>query len=411
MFIFSLLFSACKNEPDKKNYSQKKQNGKIIKYINYDDELDIKSTATIDTIEFRKRMSQILPNKRILELFGAGYQIFYLALDIYGDDKKVYFKLSPEAGSWISGYQNIHRTLLKENIELSDDFAIIPQKNDDSKAISLTSIFSVFHWAGGFSNTSPGQINGKKVNSRKTYQIDISTDNSGKTIKPWTIKEINRNKFSPVIKNNLVDQLYRGIFPAILKDDYKSLKDKIIFPQEAIVRGVSGKVLVKLFFEKDGSYAGYQLIKGLGYGCEDAVIEALKDYPIESYSSGERTSLILPFSFGPLKNTPVDIYVKSFEFSPTAKYNQLVLNLRNKYPPVYSSKIKYSVYVFLDNELIFSDYNASLGWDPEVGPKYWVGGNKIKPGEHEYRISIDPENVLNDVDRSNNIVRGKLVIK
>jgi len=411
ILVFTLLFTACKNENSDKTYTPGKQTGKVIKYINYDDELDVKSTATIDTIEFRKQMNQILPNKRILELFGAGYQIFYLALDIYDDDKKSYFQLSPEAGSWVSGYQNINRALLKENIELSDDFAIVPRNNDDSKAVNLTSIFGVFSWAGGFSNTSPGQINNKKVNSRKTYQIDISIDNSGKIIKPWTIKEIDRNKFKPVIKNNLVDQLYRGIFPAILKDDYKSLKDKIIFPQEAITREVNGKVLVKLFFEKDGSFSGYQLIKGLGYGCEEAVINALKDYPIESYPSGERTSLVLPFSFGPSKNKPVDVYVKSFEYSPTAKHNQLELTLKNKYPPVYYSKIKYSVYVFLNDKLIFSDYNASLGWDSEVGPKYWIGGNKIKSGTYEYRISIDPEGVLNDVDRSNNIVRGKLFIK
>ncbi|MDP2036964.1 MAG: hypothetical protein Q8L04_06240, partial [Ignavibacteria bacterium] len=241
--ICILIIAGCKKENNKAIHTHQKQTGKIIKNINYDDELDIKATATVDTVEFRKQLSQILPNSRILELFGAGYQIFYLALDIYDDDKKAYFQLTPEAGSWVSGFERIQRSLLKENIGLSENFAIIPQKNGDSKAYDLTMVFYSFHWAGNSFKTSPGLINGKKVNSRKTYQIDMSIDNSGKVINQWTIKEINREKFRPQLKGNLMSDFFKGYFPAVLKDDYKSLKDKVEFPQESIKRGVSGKVL------------------------------------------------------------------------------------------------------------------------------------------------------------------------
>lgn len=404
-FFFVFLFG-CKNGNDKPVNTQKSTH-EFQNRDYYDDELDTKSTAIVDTVEFRKQMNQLLPPKRISELFGSGYQVFYLALVIYDTNHRTYCRLLP-----LRGYENFERGLFKENIELSEDYAILSQKNDESKAINLKHAFYSFNRSLGKSfKTSPGMINGYTVISRKIFQIDVSIDNSGNIINPWTIKEISRELFRPHLKNKLTRDDFNGIFPARLKEDYKSYKDKVVFPKEAIERGVTGKVLVKLFFETDGTYAGYQFIKGLGYGCEEALIKALRDYTPSSYPSGERTSVVLPFSFGASKNTPVDIYVKSFEYSPTAKYNQLTLALMNKRAPVYSSKIKYSIYVFLNNELIFGDYVASLNWNPETGPKYWIGGKKIKPGTYEYKISIDPEGVLNDVDRSNNTVRGKLVIK
>jgi hypothetical protein len=375
-------------------------------------------------------MNKILSTKRIVELFGSGYQLFYLLLEI-NSDGTYYFQIAPEAGSWVTGLGSLERRLFKENLDLTNDYAIIPQVTGDSKAISIKDVFYT-HYADNSRSIfkcSAGTLNGKKVRSGKAFQIDVNLLENGVITKQWSIREIDLSKFRPNLKTKLGKEYYMGIFPAALNSEYKLLKDRIGFPKEAIQHNVCGKVFVKLFFDEKGNFDGYQLIKGLGYGIDEEVIKAINEFPVSGYPTGEKTNIILPFSFGTNKNTPVDISVKSFEFDPTAPYNNLRMVLINKVASTNSIKTKFSIYVFIDNELVFYSNQPILMWDPikgmscyfsaqtikpypgdETGTKF-LPGEKLKPGTYEYRISLDPENVLNDVDRSNNIVRGKLVIK
>lgn len=408
ILVSCLLFvvNACNNNKNQSEITKQEH------YLNYDDELDIKSTAKVDSIAFRNHMSKILSPNRIVELFGSGYQSFYLLLEI-NDNGKNYFMLSPEAGSWTTGLGNIERGLFKENLELTNDYVIIPQNAGDPKAVNIKDIFyshnALFDQT--IFKTEAGTLGGKKVRSGKAYQIDISILENGVITRPWTIREIDIAKFRTKLESGLTREYYMGFFPAVLKYNYKFLKDRIDFPKEAVTRGVSGKVFVKLFFEDDGKYSGYQLIKGLGYGVEDAVIRAINDFPPSAYATGERTTLILPFSFGASKNVDVDVMVKSFEYNPAGKHNKLKMVLVNKLKAPRTSRVKYAIYVFLNDKIILADKNVTLNWDPNEGMSYYFGGNNIKPGTYNYRVSIDPENILNDVDRSNNTVRGKLVVK
>ncbi len=405
-----IVLFACNGENKKTESVQQKSKNGGEKYLYYDDELDVKSSAKVDTVEFRKEMSKILPPKRIVELFGSGYQVFYMLLKIEINGN-VNVSFSPQGASWVTGFGQFENELFKEEVELSENYAIIPQNNGDSKAINIKELFYLnFSFFNKVFKASAGSLNGKIVRSGKVFLLDINVEDNGNIIHPWTIQEISVSKFRPQLKNNLGREYYMGFFPAILKDDYKSLKDKVVFPLQAINRGVTGKVLVKFFFEEDGKYAGYQLIKGLGYGCDEAVIKAINDYPLASHPSGERTTLILPFNFGPSNKTKVDLFVNSFIHDSRANYNKLKMEIGNKQTNDWVVKTKFRVSVMLDGEVIFFDNVATVPLN-DHGLQYYFGGDKIKPGEHEYKISIDPENVLNDVDRSNNIVRGKLVIK
>ncbi|MDP3580484.1 MAG: hypothetical protein Q8S39_01030, partial [Ignavibacteria bacterium] len=112
------IFYACSNENEKNNSGSHRSDQKSEHYLNYDFELDIKSTTTVDTVAFRNEMNKILSPKRIVELFGSGYQVFYLLLEINADGTNI-FKISPEAGSWLTGWSRFERGLFKENLELS----------------------------------------------------------------------------------------------------------------------------------------------------------------------------------------------------------------------------------------------------------------------------------------------------
>ena len=400
---FIVLF-ACNSENKKNEPIQQKSKSGGEKYFYYDDELDVKSTVTVDTAGFRKEMTKILPSRRIVELFGGGYQVFYLLATI-DLDGKVKARISPEGAYWFSGLGNVERGLFKENIEIANNFAITPQPHGDSKAIDITEQFYMKNLS--FDRpfkSEAGMLNGKKVRSGKAFQLDAFIGNDGKMIKQWNIHEIDIAKFRTHLKNNLARENYMGFFPAVLKDDYKSLKDKVVFPAEAIKHGVSGKILIKLFFETDGKYSGYQLIKGLGYGCEEAVIKAIENYPLSSYPSGERTTLIAPFRFGESSETKVDLTSSEVIEKNPDKHNNLYVRIYNKLSPYNTIQTKYFYSIIINSEIA----NQGLA---RVGDHQYFFKWKPRPGTYDYVVSIDPENVLNDVDRSNNIVRGKLVIK
>ncbi|MFA7227468.1 MAG: energy transducer TonB [Melioribacteraceae bacterium] len=410
MAVIAFIMGGCNSGGnDERSVNGEKKNSEH--YLNFDDESESKSTATVDTVEFRNVMERLLPAKRIVELFGIGYQVFYLGLTI-DPIGNVYATLAPDAGFWITGMGGLERLLFKENLELTNDYAIVPNSEGDSRAIKINDIFYTNDPnVGKAFNGFPGIKNGKKVRSLKIFQIDATVDNTGNLITPWSITEVDVSKFRPQIAGNLPREYYMGYFPAALKEDFKFIGQSMGFPEAAVKRGVRGRVLIKLFYEKDGEYAGYQLIKGLGYGCDEEVINTIKTFKPKSYPSGQRSTVLVPFNFGPSDKTPVDITVKLLEYDPSNPHNNLKMILINKLPISRSVKTKYSINVFFDGNLVLKDTSVGLNWDEKLGLVYYFGGNRIKSGEHDYLISIDPENVLNDIDRSNNTVKGKLVIK
>ncbi len=403
--ICLITIIACNNkEAENAGNNTDSKNAKVEKYLNHDDELDVRSSATVDTIEFRKFMTKVLPAKKIVELFGAGYQTFYLSLKIEPDGI-AYGAIAPEASSWVTGLGNVANDLFKENVEVSGEYAIIHLKKGELKAINMEKDFYTTQYQlKNVFKAKAGMLGGKVVRSGKLFQLDISVSHYGNALTEWIIKEIDFSKFRPKLKNNLQRESFMGFFPTLLKDEYKSLKDKVQFPQEAIRRGVQGKVLIKLFFDENGKYVGYQLMKGLGYGTDEAVINAISDYPLSSYPSGEKTTTVLPFKFGKDPNTLVDLTASELTEKNPDKYNNLYVSIFNKLKTDYNVKSKFFFSIMINNEIVNKGQF-------EVGEHGLYFKWKNKPGTYDYVIKIDPENVLNDIDRSNNTIRGKLVIK
>lgn len=56
----------------------------------------------------------------------------------------------------------------------------------------------------------------------------------------------------------------------------KSIQEKIIYPEIAIRAGVEGKVFVRAFVDESGSVTKAEVVKGIGAGCDEAAIDAVR---------------------------------------------------------------------------------------------------------------------------------------
>ncbi len=56
----------------------------------------------------------------------------------------------------------------------------------------------------------------------------------------------------------------------------KGIQEKIHYPEIAKRAGIEGRVYVKAYIDKNGNVAAAQIIKGIGSGCDESAIEAVK---------------------------------------------------------------------------------------------------------------------------------------
>ncbi|MGK9124340.1 TonB family protein [Olivibacter sp. SA151] len=55
------------------------------------------------------------------------------------------------------------------------------------------------------------------------------------------------------------------------------LKQHVIYPQDALDHGIEGLVSVTFEISKEGKPVNFRIRRGIGYGCEEAVIETIKN--------------------------------------------------------------------------------------------------------------------------------------
>jgi TonB family protein len=54
------------------------------------------------------------------------------------------------------------------------------------------------------------------------------------------------------------------------------IRSKIAYPEKAIVNNIEGDVKIGFNIEKDGSLSNFKILRGIGYGCDEEVINAIK---------------------------------------------------------------------------------------------------------------------------------------
>jgi len=59
----------------------------------------------------------------------------------------------------------------------------------------------------------------------------------------------------------------------------KYIRQRLIYPDKAITRDIEGTVEIGFTIGKDGSLTDIKIIKGIGYGCEEQIMEVLRKSP------------------------------------------------------------------------------------------------------------------------------------
>lgn len=68
-------------------------------------------------------------------------------------------------------------------------------------------------------------------------------------------------------------------FPGGEEKLYEYLKKSIKYPDSAKMSDIKGNVYIGFVVEKDGSISNIQLLRGIGYGCDEVALKAIKEMP------------------------------------------------------------------------------------------------------------------------------------
>ncbi|MDR3625326.1 MAG: TonB family protein [Ignavibacteriaceae bacterium] len=437
-FISLISFQGCKKGDDN-NAKQAVPQKKVENWANFDDEVDVKSEAVIDTVKFRKEIDKILPPEKIVQLFGSGYHNFYLGLTI-SKESEVQFTLGTNISFWLNPSADVKDLIFREGVDYNSLFkeykvhasntAVKQKKDAENNSVNQTykvhalknqskiennnnyTIFeNPFTDVNKIFTAKPGIMNGNPVRTIKLYEIAVFVSADGRIIKPWSVRDIELSKYREHLYEPNVNRFYfmTGL-PAVCLDGFESMRKQIVYPQEALRNGITGRVIVELFAGVNGELEGYQLLKGLGYGCDEAVLNAIKNSKFKANPTGQRSCIIVPFEFGPPQSTPIDLAVQLFDYNPdTSVYNNIRMQIVNKNQMDKNINLNYFIYVYINNYCVFQTYCPVVS-KTSLQQFYWFRWRPNKPGSYNYAIYIDPENRLNDSNRENNTVKGTLVV-
>ncbi|MBC8045768.1 MAG: energy transducer TonB [Fimbriimonadaceae bacterium] len=185
-------------------------------------------------------------------------------------------------------------------------------------------------------------------------------------------------------------------FPGGIETMYKWLAENIQYPDSARKNNIEGKVYAKFIVERNGSINEVTIMRGIGYGCDEEVINKLKQMPAwnPGLQQGKpvRTSYTLPVAFSLGEEKKNEDEKKQFqiveqmpEFPGGEKALYEFLGKNVKYPKeaikngieckvyiqfivekdgsISNAKIKRGVNELLDNEALRA-INAMPKWKP-----------------------------------------------
>jgi TonB family protein len=82
---------------------------------------------------------------------------------------------------------------------------------------------------------------------------------------------------------------------------FEFIENNLVYPQQAIDAGVEGWVVVGFYIEKDGTVSDAEVLRGIGYGCDEEALRVVglmpKWRPGAQGGTKIRVSMMLPIKF------------------------------------------------------------------------------------------------------------------
>lgn len=98
---------------------------------------------------------------------------------------------------------------------------------------------------------------------------------------------------------DIVDEM--PVFPGGDYELIKYIDENLNYPQDAIERGIQGRVFVKIIVEPNGIISNAKIIRGLGYGCDEEAVRVVESMPNwkPGRKNGEtvRVNMAIPVNF------------------------------------------------------------------------------------------------------------------
>ena len=111
--------------------------------------------------------------------------------------------------------------------------------------------------------------------------LKIKTDTSSVLVSAKRLKKKEKAKYK--IDNYLICAFptfnKESNFPAGKKAFLEFIYKQLIYPEAAVRNNIEGKVTIEFFINKDGSVFNPKIINGIGYGCDEIVIDAIHKSP------------------------------------------------------------------------------------------------------------------------------------
>ena len=358
------------------------------KQLSYPAYLAGQEKLNLDTIKVIQVLESTFPPETVLQFFGPGTHAFYLVAGTVKDEKSLIYTYAKDIGITA----NFIPEMLLENLRNTENAGTPFNKGKVDRE----------HIFGNISD-----VNAETPRTVGIYEIRIGIDKSKKVLYPWTILPLSIDKYRVHFDHKYErNEFTSNGFPRTMIGGYEELGKKILYPDEARQLGVSGKIVVSAYVDEKGNVVGTQLLRGIGFGCDDVALNAIKQskyYP----SDFGKSEVIIPIDFAlEYKSSSIDLTSTQFKYDPKAKYNNIYFNVINKgsaIPP----KTKVFVSLYIDKKMVAMSIMPQIKKDAS----FWVRWENVKKGMHEYVLYIDPENNLKETNRANNIVTGSFELR
>lgn len=192
---------------------------------------------------------------------------------------------------FIDKLQMINRQKLSANHTLvapylSDTTSMVPKIKQEelNKEITKKLLIKMRDW-----EFTPAILNNKSVPMRKEIDAQFLVSKSGKNdfdiiaIKQF---QVSFKSFSPNDYFVAVEQMPQPI------GGIAEIQNNIIYPENEKRAGIEGRVYVKAYIDSNGSVVKAEIIRGIGGGCDEAAMEAVKNVKFTSgIQNGKRVNV------------------------------------------------------------------------------------------------------------------------
>ncbi len=124
-----------------------------------------------------------------------------------------------------------------------------------------------------------------KSNNQEVVNVNLQSDVS-------QLSEVVVTGYSPMKDDANGEPVIKLAEPAGGRRAYdKYLKNSLRYPQQALDNQVKGRVTIQFTVHADGSLDEFNILKGLGYGCDEEVIRLVKDGPTWSPTTEDNVAV------------------------------------------------------------------------------------------------------------------------